>query len=196
MVSSAGIRCKRVWHIDQVSDPADGFRNGDVIIVHPTQSISRKRRTEKIIGLEVANGFPERGQHSTLSCRHESLGNFATRCIETAIFAFREQQAVRAIGHYEFELLRLPTDNCPEIRACNSTSNCWPALWKAIRDFEPDYLFCPPLPADALCGVHNDHVTIAEAVRRVAYLINVPHAFTPEYPADETIPVPRKTPVV
>jgi len=69
-------------------------------------------------------------------------------------------------------------------------------LWKAIRDFEPDYLFCPPIPADPLVGVHNDHVAVAEAVRRVAYLINVPHAFTPEYPADETISEPKKTPVI
>ena len=27
-------------------------------------------------------------------------------------------------------------------------------------------------------------VAVAEAVRKVAYMINVPHAFTPEYPAD------------
>src|SRR5262249_58233529 len=34
------------------------------------------------------------------------------------------------------------------------------------------------------------------AVRRVAYMLNVPHAFTPEYPADETRSEPRKTPVI
>ena len=51
-----------------------------------------------------------------------------------------------------------------------------------MRDFEPDYLFCPPLPTDNLVGVHIDHITVAEAVRKVAYMINVPHAFTPEYP--------------
>ncbi len=45
-------------------------------------------------------------------------------------------------------------------------------------------------------GVHNDHLAVAEAVRRVAYLINVPHAFTPEYPADETISEPKKTPAI
>lgn len=70
------------------------------------------------------------------------------------------------------------------------------ALWKAIRDFEPDYLFCPPLPTDPLAGVHNDHLTIADAVRRVAYMINVPHAFTPEYPADETLSRPCRVPVI
>jgi LmbE family N-acetylglucosaminyl deacetylase len=70
------------------------------------------------------------------------------------------------------------------------------ALWQAIREFEPDYLFCPPLPADPLAGVHVDHLVIAQAVRQVAYLLNVPHAFTPEYPADETSSVPRKVPVI
>ena len=42
----------------------------------------------------------------------------------------------------------------------------------------------------------DDGVTVAEAVRKVAYMINVPHAFTPEYPADETKSVPCKTPVI
>jgi LmbE family N-acetylglucosaminyl deacetylase len=70
------------------------------------------------------------------------------------------------------------------------------ALWKAIRDFEPDYLFCPPFPSDALAGIHVDHVAVAEAVRKVAYMINVPHAFTPEYPADESKSEPCKVPVI
>src|SRR5262249_27669897 len=33
-------------------------------------------------------------------------------------------------------------------------------------------------------------------VRRVAYMINVPHAFTPEFPADETQSRPCKVPVI
>jgi len=70
------------------------------------------------------------------------------------------------------------------------------ALWKAIRDFEPDYLFCPPLPTDTLAGVHPDHLAVAEGIRRVAYMINVPHAFTPEYPADESKSVACKVPVI
>src|SRR5690606_18965871 len=71
-----------------------------------------------------------------------------------------------------------------------------PALWREIREFEPDYLFCPPVPSDVLAGVHVDHLDVAQAVRSVAYLINVPHAFTPEYPADETRSVPVRTPVI
>ena len=70
------------------------------------------------------------------------------------------------------------------------------ALWKVIRDFEPDYLFCPPLPTDPNAGVHVDHLTVAEAIRRVAYMVNVPHAFAPEYPDDETQSEPCKVPVI
>ncbi len=40
---------------------------------------------------------------------------------------------------------------------------------------------------DRLAGIHNDHETIAEALRRVASMINVPPAFTPEYPGDEDV---------
>jgi LmbE family N-acetylglucosaminyl deacetylase len=50
--------------------------------------------------------------------------------------------------------------------------------------------------AHPLVGIHNDHETVAEAVRRIAYMINVPHAFTPEYPTDETRSKPCKVPVI
>ena len=39
-------------------------------------------------------------------------------------------------------------------------------------------------------------VAVAEAVRRVAYMINVPHAFTPEYPCDAPEPPACKVPVI
>jgi hypothetical protein len=71
-----------------------------------------------------------------------------------------------------------------------------PALWKEIRDFEPDYLFCPPIPGDTLAGVHVDHLEVAQAIRSVAYLLNVPHAFSPEYPDDTEPPRPLRTPVI
>ncbi len=50
-------------------------------------------------------------------------------------------------------------------------------LWNAVRNFEPDYLFCPPLPADPLHGVHIDHYHTALAVRLTAYQYKVPHAY-------------------
>lgn len=122
--------------------------------------------------------------------------HFRTRG-ETARVRLAEQQASAAIGRYEFELLRAP-DGQPFAEACHIvTIELLAALWKAIRDFEPDYLFCPPLPSDPRAGVHADHITVADAVRRIAYLINVPHAFLTEYPvADETKSKWIRTPVI
>jgi len=116
---------------------------------------------------------------------------------ETARVRWEEQQASAAIGRYEVELLRKP-DGQPFTEACHFlTRDLLAALWHAIREFEPDYLFCPPLPSDPLAGIHPDHVTVAEAVRRIAYLINVPHEFLGEYPVpDETKSRWIKTPVI
>ena len=120
---------------------------------------------------------------------------FRTRA-ETARLRLGEQMESARLGGYEFELLRLPDGTVPREASLQVAPPLLAALWKSIRDFEPDYLFCPPAPADPLSGVHIDHVTVAEAVRRVAYLINVPHAFTPEYPEDETQPRFRNTPAI
>ncbi|MCI0745250.1 MAG: PIG-L family deacetylase [Verrucomicrobia subdivision 3 bacterium] len=131
-----------------------------------------------------------------LVCTDGKAGHhFRTRA-ETMKLRLREQEASAKIGQYDFQLLRFPNGEVPREACLQITTDFLAALWKAIRDFEPDYLFCPPLPNDPLAGIHNDHVTIAEAVRRVAYMINVPHAFTPEYPADETKSQPCKTPVI
>ncbi|MGO8698838.1 MAG: PIG-L deacetylase family protein [Limisphaerales bacterium] len=120
---------------------------------------------------------------------------FRTRA-ETGRMRLREQEASARLGGYEFELLKLPDGSTPREGFLQVTPPLLAGLWKAIRDFDPDYLFCPPLPSDPLAGVHLDHLGVAEAVRQVAYLLNVPHAFTPEYPADETQPVAHKTPVI
>ncbi|HTH49455.1 MAG TPA: PIG-L family deacetylase [Candidatus Limnocylindria bacterium] len=116
---------------------------------------------------------------------------------ETARVRLAEQTASAQLGGYEFELLR-KSDGLPFEEACRVlTTDLLAALWKTIREFEPDYLLCPPLPLDNLAGVHPDHITVAEAVRRVAYMINVPHAFLGEYPvADETKSRWVKTPVI
>jgi LmbE family N-acetylglucosaminyl deacetylase len=50
-------------------------------------------------------------------------------------------------------------------------------LWNSIRDFEPDYIFCPPLVEDPFAGVHIDHYNTAHAVRLVAYQLAVPNAY-------------------
>jgi LmbE family N-acetylglucosaminyl deacetylase len=121
--------------------------------------------------------------------------HFRTR-EETGQIRLREQQASAVVGGYEFEHLKLPDGRPPREACLQVTPALLAALWKAIRDFEPDYLFCPPLPGDPLAGIHVDHQAVAEAVRQVAYMINVPHAFTPEYPADEAHSAPRKVPVI
>jgi LmbE family N-acetylglucosaminyl deacetylase len=131
-----------------------------------------------------------------LICTDGASGHhFRTRA-ETARLRLKEQRASAEIGGYEFRLLRLPDGRVPR-EACLVVGPPFLAsLWKAIRDFEPDYLFCPPPPTDPLAGLHLDHLAVAEAVRQVAYLINVPHVFTPEYPADERHSRPRKVPVI
>ena len=121
--------------------------------------------------------------------------HFRTR-EETAAIRLAEQSESARIGGYEFIRLQRP-DGQPFGEARTLTTDLLAALWHAIREFEPDYLLCPPLSQDPLAGVHPDHVTVAEAVRRVAYMINVPHAFFDEYPVtDETQSRWIKTPVI
>ena len=129
-------------------------------------------------------------------CTDGAAGHHFRTREETARLRLTEQLKSVQLGGYEFALLSLPDGQVSREVGLRVTPDFLAALWKAIRDFEPDYLFCPPLPGDPLAGVHTDHLTVAQAVREVAYLINVPHAFTPEYPADETRSTPRKTPVI
>ena len=130
-----------------------------------------------------------------LVCTDGAAGHqFRTR-EETARMRWQEQEASARISGCEAELLRLPNGQPPR-EGLQVTHELLAGLWRAIRQFEPDYLFCPPLPADPLVGVHNDHLTVAQAVRRIAYFINVPHGYTPEYPADETVSEPCKVPVI
>lgn len=132
-----------------------------------------------------------------LVCTDSRSGHHFRPRDETARIRWAEQEASAAIGGYEAALLRRP-DGRPFADAAHVlTRDFLAALWHAIREFEPDYLFCPPLPSDPLAGIHPDHVTVAEAVRRIAYMINVPHEFLTEYPvADETVSRWVKTPVI
>jgi LmbE family N-acetylglucosaminyl deacetylase len=129
-------------------------------------------------------------------CTDGKAGHHFRSREETGAIRVREQEASARIGGYEFEMLRLPSGEVPREACLQVSTDLLAALWKAIRDFEPDYIFCPPVPDDTLAGVHVDHVAIAEAVRKVAYMINVPHAFTPEYPAKERESRPCKVPVI
>lgn len=115
---------------------------------------------------------------------------------ETGRIRLEEQKASARVGQYEFEQLLLPNGQPPREACLQVTTDLLAGLWKSVRVFQPDYLFCPPIPNDPLAGIHVDHVAVADAIRKMAYMINVPHAFTPEYPADETKSDPHKTPVI
>jgi len=135
-------------------------------------------------------------QSKIIVCTDGQAGHHFRTREETGRLRYEEQEASARIGGHQFELLKLPNGRPPREACLLVSTDLLAALWKAIRDFEPDYLFCPPLAAQPLAGIHNDHETVAEAVRRVAYMINVPHAFLPEYPADETQSTPCKVPVI
>ena len=135
-------------------------------------------------------------QRKAIVCTDGQAGHHFRTREETGRIRLAEQAESARIGGYEFELLRLPNGQVPREACLQVDASLLAALWNAIRDFEPDYLFCPPLPTDPLAGVHVDHLAIAQAIREVAYMINVPHAFTPEYPADETKSRPCKVPVI
>jgi len=135
-------------------------------------------------------------QGRVVVCTDGAAGHHFRTREETARMRLAEQQAAARVGGYEFQQLRLPDGRIGREGLLQEEHGLLPALWHAIREFEPDYLLCPPLPRDPLVGLHADHVAVAEAVRRVAYLINVPHAFTPEYPANESLSQPCRVPVI
>jgi LmbE family N-acetylglucosaminyl deacetylase len=144
----------------------------------------------------LRQAWGEKFHARVLVCTDGKAGHHVRTREETGRVRCAEQDAAARAGGFEWALLRLPDGQVPREACLQLTPALLAALWKAIRDFEPDYLFCPPLPADPLAGVHNDHLTIAESIRRVAYMINVPHAFTPEYPADESQSKLCKVPVI
>lgn len=131
-----------------------------------------------------------------LVCTDGKAGHHFRTREETGRLRIQEQEASARLGGYEFELLRLPNGEVPREACLQVSIPLLAALWRSIREFEPDYVFCPPVVTEPLAGIHVDHVAVAEAVRKVAYMINVPHAFTPEYPADETVSKPCKVPVI
>lgn len=68
------------------------------------------------------------------------------------------------------------------------------AIWRLIRDYRPDVIFCPPRPADWRAGCHSDHVVTAELVWSVAYQLSVPHAFPQNGMGRERTPL--KSPLI
>ena len=129
-------------------------------------------------------------------CTDGEAGHHCLSRAETGRVRLQEQLASAQVGGYAFEPLRLPNGSVPREAGLEMSVEVLAAFWQVIRQFGPDYLFCPPLATDPLAGIHLDHVAVAEAVRKVAYLLNVPHAFTPEFPPKEAVAQPCPVPVI
>ncbi len=139
-------------------------------------------------------------QGKILVCTDGAAGHHFRSREETAQLRLNEQAKAAEIGGFEWELLKDPLGN-PFREGCLETNRIFLAsLWKAIRDYRPDYIVCPPIPRDTRVGIHVDHLQVAEGVRRVAYLISVPHAFAPEFPDTQVkgtaVPEYISTPVI
>jgi LmbE family N-acetylglucosaminyl deacetylase len=129
-------------------------------------------------------------------CTDGGAGHHRLTREETAQRRLVEQAAAARLGGFEFALLHDSLGRPFREARLGVSADFLPALWREIREFEPDYLFCPPIPGNNLVGVHVDHLDVAQAVRAVAYMINVPHAFTPEYPEGDLEAKPVRTPVI
>lgn len=141
----------------------------------------------------------ESAEGKILVCTDGAAGHHFRSREETSRIRQEEQAKAAEIGGFEWEILRDHDGNTFR-EGCIETNRVFLAsLWKSIRDYQPDYIVCPPIPKDPRIGVHVDHLQVAEGVRRVAYLINVPHAFSPEFPAlteNNTDPEFIETPVI
>jgi LmbE family N-acetylglucosaminyl deacetylase len=135
-------------------------------------------------------------QARVLVCTDGKAGHHFRTREETLRVRMEEQEASARAGQFEARFLRYPNGEIPREACLQVSIPLLAALWKEIRDFQPNYIFAPAYPSDPLAGVHVDHVAVSEAVRKVAYMINVPHAFTPEYPADETRSAAVRVPVI
>src|SRR5262245_23206151 len=84
--------------------------------------------------------FGDRLQAKVLVCTDGQAGHhFRTRA-DTGRIRLNEQAASARLGGYEFELLRLPNGQAPREACLQVSPELLAALWKSIRDFEPDYL--------------------------------------------------------
>lgn len=132
-----------------------------------------------------------------LVCTDGAAGHHRMDRETTAARRWSEQQESARLGGYLARRLLGPNGQPFREARLHASVDFLPELWREIRSFEPDYLICPPLPSDPRAGVHVDHLDVAHGVRSVAYLINVPHAFTPEYPdLPVGAAVPVRTPVI
>ncbi|PCJ58172.1 MAG: hypothetical protein COA79_14225 [Planctomycetota bacterium] len=118
-------------------------------------------------------------------CTNGEAGHHFMTKKETGVARRQEQLESAKIGGYDVEFLKYPNGEYPREGCLFVNAPLLASLWKSIRDFKPDYIFCPPMPSSTTAGIHIDHVAVADAVRKVAYMINVPHCYLEEYPVED-----------
>jgi LmbE family N-acetylglucosaminyl deacetylase len=97
----------------------------------------------------------------------------------------RDNEATRAASVFGFSYQRLVDNEGKPFKDARMEVN-WKtrgAVWKAIRDFQPDIVITLPVndPADPY-GMHNDHTNVGEIIKRTAYLFPAPLTFPEYYP--------------
>ena len=80
-------------------------------------------------------------------CTDGAAGHHRMSREETARVRLAEQMESAKLAQCEIEQLLLPNGKAPREACLQVDSDLLAALWKAIRDFEPDYLFAPPVPS-------------------------------------------------
>lgn len=105
------------------------------------------------------------------------------------LIKIRDKEAANAASVFGFDYLRLMDDKGKAFKDARLEVN-WKtrgAVWKAIRDFQPDLVITLPVnDSTDPYGMHNDHTNVGEIVKRTAYLIPAPLAF-PEYYSEKFI---------
>ena len=116
-----------------------------------------------------------------------SVGHYRAEYLRnpSRLTEMRDNEATRAANVFGLNYQRLVDNVGKPFKDARLEVN-WKtrgAVWKAIRDFQPDVIITLPIndPAD-LYGMHNDHTNVGEIVRRTAYLIPAPLAFPEYYP--------------
>ena len=116
-----------------------------------------------------------------------SVGHYRAEYLKNPgrLTEIRHKEAAEAASIYGFDYQRLVDDEGKSFKDARLEVN-WKtrgAVWKAIRDFQPDLIITLPVndPTDPY-GMHNDHANVGEIVKRTAYLIPAPLAFPEYYP--------------
>jgi LmbE family N-acetylglucosaminyl deacetylase len=135
-------------------------------------------------------------ERKVVVCTNGEAGHQFRSRKETGELRRAEQLKSAKIGNYDVEFLKYPNGEYPREGSLMVDTNFLAALWKCIRDYKPDYLFCPPLTSSSVAGIHIDHIAVADGIRKVAYMINVPHCYSPEYKTENEPSEFIKLPVI